>query len=106
MFKFSALGTIGTLIPLLSFVVAQIPYFPDITNPNFPMGSRCIDYCAFLRPGEICPGRALDVRCLCEVYNVRLSPVRFTIHKLVLMRSVNNVGLTKTQPLPMSCSPS
>ena len=75
MFKLSILATIITLIPFLSFVSAQIPYFPNITDPNFPLGSRCIDYCAFLRPGQICPGHVSDVNCLCEVYNARLLPV-------------------------------
>ena len=77
MFKLATLIPIFALVPFISLVLAaQIPYFPNVTDPNFPLGSRCIDYCAFLRPGQICPTRRLDVACLCEVYNARLLPVR------------------------------
>lgn len=75
MFKLSILVTIFTLTPFLSLVSAQIPYYPNITDPNFPLGTRCIDYCAFLNPGQICPTRRTDVNCLCEVYSVRMPAV-------------------------------
>jgi hypothetical protein len=63
------------LIPFLAFVSAQIPYFPNVSDPNFPLGSRCIDYCGDLTPAFICPDRPTDVACLCEVYDIRLPAV-------------------------------
>jgi hypothetical protein len=74
MLRFTSLAVLSGLV---SFVLAdaQIPYYPNVTDPNFPLGSRCIDYCAFLNPRQICPGHPLDVNCLCEVYNERLPPV-------------------------------
>jgi len=72
----------NSLVVLLGLCVnaldaSAMPYYPNVTDPNFPLGSRCIDYCAFLNPGQICPGHPLDVNCLCEVYNQRLAPVIF-----------------------------
>lgn len=89
----------------IALAAAQIPYYPNITDPNFPLGSRCIDYCAFLRPGQICPGHPLDVNCLCEVYNERLSPVIFA-PLLKIDGSANNAGPTKILRLPMIFLPS
>lgn len=72
MFKISALFALVALLHQVS-AGAKLPFFPDVydTNATYVQG-RCIDYCAFLRPDQICPRNPLDVACLCYVYNIRL----------------------------------
>lgn len=76
MFKLSVLFAILTILLQVSAVVVHIPFFPDVydTNATYVQG-RCIDYCAFLRPDQICPRNPLDATCLCYVYDIRLPAV-------------------------------
>jgi len=92
-FKLSALFTLVTL--LLQVSAVDIPFFPDVydTNATYVQG-RCIDYCAFLRPAQICPRNPLDITCLCYVYDIRL-PAVYNLHLQVLTYSVNNAGHQK-----------
>jgi hypothetical protein len=102
--RFDSLATLVGLA-FAGVVAAQIPYFPNVTDPNFPLGSRCIDYCAFLKPDELCPGHPADVSCLCEVYNQRLAPVTPNAFLARLTDcSVKNAGPTKMPRLPMTFS--
>src|SRR5579859_7804377 len=76
MFK-SAFITFFTLLPLLTYVSAAnetAPDIPGVWDPEYP-NNRCIDYCAFLRPGQICPKAPRDIECLCTVYNIRMPAV-------------------------------
>ena len=72
---------ISTLFALVAFLLQvfadHLPFFPDVydTNATYVQG-RCIDYCAFLRPDQICPRNPLDIACLCYVYNIRLPAVQ------------------------------
>jgi len=87
MYKLLTLISIIASTRLFSYVAAaDIPAYPEIWDPNFPM-NRCVDFCAFLRhkclfmlmltnrPGQICPTRRTDVECLCDVFNIRLPAV-------------------------------
>jgi hypothetical protein len=74
MSKLFTLVTLLSVIPFFSAVIAQVPAFPDVWDPRYPM-NRCIDFCAFLRPGLICPAERANPNCLCAVYNIRLPAV-------------------------------
>ena len=77
LFEMSKLFTLLTLLSLihhLSPVLAQVPSIPSIWDPSYPL-NRCIDFCAFLRPGQICPAERNNPNCLCAVYNIRLPAV-------------------------------
>ena len=74
MSKLFALLTLLCLLRYPSAVLAQVPPIPSIWDPTYPM-NRCIDFCAFLRPGLICPAERYNPNCLCAVYNIRLPAV-------------------------------
>lgn len=74
MLKPFALIALLTLLPFLATVHAQVPTYPAVWDSAYPM-NRCIDFCAFLRPGQICPAEPHNANCLCSVYNIRLPAV-------------------------------
>ena len=103
MFKISALFALVAALLLQVSAGAKLPFFPDVydTNATYVQG-RCIDYCAFLRPDQICPRNPLDVACLCYVYNIRLPAVQGP-NTHVLTPSVNHVGRERMQLSQMTC---
>ena len=74
MFKPYTLIAFLALLPFLATVHAQVPTYPAVWDSAYPM-NRCIDFCAFLRPGQICPAEPHNANCLCSVYNIRLPAV-------------------------------
>ena len=74
MSKNFTLVTLLALLPFLSTVFSQVPSYPDVWDSAYPM-NRCVDFCAFLRPGQICPTERYNPNCLCSVYNIRLPAV-------------------------------
>jgi len=101
MIKISALFTLIGLCLQVSAI--SIPFFPDVydTNATYVQG-RCIDYCAFLKPDQICPRNPLDISCLCYVYDIRLPAVQ-SLHLHLLTSSANNAGQRKMPLLRTTC---
>lgn len=103
MSKIFTLITLFTLFPFLSTVFAQtIPSYPDVWDPAYPM-NRCVDFCAFLRPGQICPAERYNPNCLCSVYNIRMPAVPSS-RSLFLTFSANNAGDRKMLLLRTNCN--
>jgi hypothetical protein len=96
------------LLPFLATVHAQVPTYPPVWDSIYPM-NRCIDFCAFLRPGQICPAEPHNANCLCSVYNIRLPAVptqtlSFAIWLLYLTCSAKNAGGRRTLLWRMTCN--
>jgi hypothetical protein len=97
MFKLAALFCLLSFTPLFAHAAPQVPDYPDVWNPNYPL-NRCVDFCAFLRPGQICPKDRNNPNCLCAVYNIRLPAVK--VFWVMLMSSANNVGPRRMRQSP------
>jgi hypothetical protein len=99
MSKLFNLVAILALLPFFGQVLGDIPAIPQVWDPNYPL-NRCVDYCAFLRPGEICPKERTNANCLCTVYNIRLPAV--TSIETRAKSSVNNVGVQRIRLLQIT----